>query len=192
VKGNKGSGDLKPALSDFFTHGGIVAPERLLFFLWTIVGVVSFLGLTLLRSPAEIQDLPQIPTEFQTLTGISALSYLGGKLARPAGPSITSVALASTPPGGNDLLISGAGLSKSATITISEGANMIGTVPADAIAVEDPKPTTPGVDPDPANVLRLSKEKFAKLPAPTAPGATPKYGLTIINNKDGQKAEATF
>jgi hypothetical protein len=91
AKGPKGTGDAEPSFADFFTQAGIVAPERFQFFIWTVIGVVSFLALTLLHPPAEIQTLPKIPTEFLTLTGISAAGYLGGKLAWPSGPTIATV-----------------------------------------------------------------------------------------------------
>jgi hypothetical protein len=91
VAGNKGSGDVEPSWADFITSGGVVAPERLQYMLWTMVGGVAFLFNTLMISPAEIDTLPAIPQGFITLMGISAGGYLGGKLARGAGPNIRNV-----------------------------------------------------------------------------------------------------
>ena len=44
AKGNKGAGEVHPSLGDFVTTGGVVAPERLQFVVWTIVGICTFLN----------------------------------------------------------------------------------------------------------------------------------------------------
>ncbi len=93
AKGDKGAGEPQPMLSDFITTGGVVAAERLQFFVWTLVGIASFLTIVFLNSPATISTLPPVPDGFLQLMGISAAGYLGGKLARKPGPVITSVAV---------------------------------------------------------------------------------------------------
>jgi hypothetical protein len=62
------------------------------FFVWTIVGVFTFLFLVVFSDPANITDLPKIPDEFLALKGISSFGYLGGKLARKPGPIIDEIA----------------------------------------------------------------------------------------------------
>ena len=118
-KGDKGSGEIHPSLADFISSGGVVAAERLQFVVWTIVGVVTFVRLVFLSDPATIDGLPQIPDGFLQLMGISSAGYLGGKLARKAGPTITAV----TAVGNADVLtldIKGVGLSQNATFSIGD------------------------------------------------------------------------
>ena len=91
VQGGKGSGEFGPSLSDLITSGGVVAPERLQYLLWTLIGSIAFLSYTLSISPAELHDLPKIPDGFLTLSGISAAGYIGGKVARGPGPKLTRV-----------------------------------------------------------------------------------------------------
>ncbi len=118
-KGNKGAGEIHPSLADFIAAGGVVAAERLQFVVWTIVGVVTFVRLVFLSDPSTIDGLPQIPTGFLQLMGISSAGYLGGKLARKAGPTITAVTATATA----DVLtleLKGVGLSQNATFTIGD------------------------------------------------------------------------
>jgi hypothetical protein len=91
VHGPKASGPMLPSLSDFITTGGVVAPERFQFLVWTVVGAAAFLFLIVWPDPGQLQDLPKIPTEFLSLMGISSFGYLGGKLARKPGPVITRI-----------------------------------------------------------------------------------------------------
>ncbi len=117
-KGNKGAGEIHPSLADFIAAGGVVAAERLQFVVWTIVGVVTFVRLVFLSDPSTIDGLPQIPTGFLQLMGISSAGYLGGKLARKAGPTITAVT--ATANGVLTLELKGVGLSQNATFTIGD------------------------------------------------------------------------
>lgn len=185
VAGNKGSGDFHPSCADFITSGGVVAPERLQYLLWTIVGGVGFLLNTLLISPADINDLPAIPSGFLALMGISAGGYLGGKLARGAGPNIRAVA------NGNDgaallLTVEGTGLS-------ARGATfMLAHLPA---GTEIPIVPTIRTGPN-QSVIDASGSVATKLvlglPAGTAAFvAGDKYRLTIIN-PDGEKSAWEF
>jgi hypothetical protein len=88
TSGGKGSGSFSPSSSDLITSGGVAAPERLQFLLWTVLGVIAFLFYTLAIGPNEITELPPIPRGFLELMGISSAGYIGGKLARGPGPKI--------------------------------------------------------------------------------------------------------
>jgi len=90
-KGTKGAGAVHPSLADFITSGGVVAPERLQFVVWTVVGIFTFLTIVFKSNPMTVTDLPRIPDGFLQLMGISSAGYLAGKLARKAGPVIKTV-----------------------------------------------------------------------------------------------------
>jgi hypothetical protein len=92
-RGPKGAGDVHPSLADFVCSGGVVAVERVQFLIWTIIGAVMFLWLSLVQTPVEILELPKVPENFLQLMGISSLGYLGGKFARKAGPIINDVSV---------------------------------------------------------------------------------------------------
>lgn len=86
---DKGTGEAEPMLSDLITSGGVVAPERLQQLIWTVLGGIAFVFYTVSISPAAIEALPTIPAGFLQLMGASAAGYLGGKIARGAGPVLT-------------------------------------------------------------------------------------------------------
>lgn len=179
-KGNKGAGEVHPSLADFIAAGGVVAAERLQFVVWTIVGVVTFVRLVLLSDPATINGLPEIPTGFLQLMGISSAGYLGGKLARKAGPTISAV----TASGDANLLtlqVKGIGLSQNATFSI--GAD---DVPLEKIQGDKHLPEILQKDDtnNEAGIARLLKLVIAK-PAPAWLGAN--VALTITN-PDQQEA----
>lgn len=88
AQASKGAGPVHPGLGDFITSGGVFAPERLQFFLWTVLGVGGFVSATLAQDPARVTELPKIPDNFIPLMGVSSLGYLAGKLLRKAGPVI--------------------------------------------------------------------------------------------------------
>ncbi len=101
-RGTKGAGQVHPTLADFVTSGGVVAPERLQFVVWTIIGIFTFLTIVFKSDPLSVQDLPSIPNGFMELMGISSAGYLAGKLARKPGPVIKVLSVANvTPDGGN-------------------------------------------------------------------------------------------
>jgi hypothetical protein len=89
-RGPNGTGSVKPSFADLVCSGGVVSADRFQFLTWTIVGVVSFLLVVLRSDPATVSALPSLPEGFLYLSGISAFGYLGGKLARKAGPVIDS------------------------------------------------------------------------------------------------------
>jgi hypothetical protein len=82
AKGSKGAGEIGPNLSDFITTGGVVAPERVQFLVWTLVGVTSFLTLVFLSSPIHIHGLPAVPSGFLQLMGNLTLNITGGVLSQ--------------------------------------------------------------------------------------------------------------
>jgi hypothetical protein len=101
-KGSKGAGEVHPTLADFVTSGGVVAPERLQFVVWTVVGIFTFLTIVFRSDVLTLSDLPTIPSGFLQLMGISSAGYLAGKLVRKAGPVLKGLAVANvTAAGGN-------------------------------------------------------------------------------------------
>jgi hypothetical protein len=93
-KGSKGSGEIHPTLADFVTTGGVVAPERLQFVVWTVVGIFTFLTIVFKSDPLTLSDLPNIPGGFLQLMGISSAGYLAGKLVRKPGPVAKIISVA--------------------------------------------------------------------------------------------------
>jgi hypothetical protein len=91
--GGKGSGPVHPSAADFITSGGLIAPERFQFFIWTVVGIAGFLSLLLLADPSTLHQMPKLPENFLTIMGISSAAYLGGKAVRKAGPIIKTFAI---------------------------------------------------------------------------------------------------
>jgi hypothetical protein len=97
VRGSKGAGPVHPELGDLITSGGVFAPERLQFLVWTLLGAFGFVCSTLAQEPATVTDLPQVPESFIPLMGLSSLGYLAGKFARKPGPVIKQIV--GPPPG---------------------------------------------------------------------------------------------
>lgn len=98
AKGSIGAGSVEPNFADFITSGGVVAPDRVQMLLWTLFGVGAFVVSTLKQSPVEISSLPTVPDNFMYLMGLSSAGYLGGKLARKAGPVINEISISPTDP----------------------------------------------------------------------------------------------
>jgi hypothetical protein len=200
MKGSMGAGQLNPSFADFFSHGGVVAPERLQFFLWTIVGVILFVGLTLGYSPETIDNLPGLPDGYLTLSGISAAALLGGKLARRAGPKITSVTWQSP----TALAIQGSDLSAAATVVIRRLAT------GERVAIDGRQlmnekerrakiaggASSGATSEEVGEVIELDltgvkPDWLVQSPPDAAPDQTKGYLLTFTN-PDGQIAEAWF
>ena len=100
TRGSKGAGEDAPTLADFITNGGVVAPERLQFVVWTITGIFTFLTIVFKSDPMTLSDLPRIPDGFMNLMGISSAGYLAGKLARKPGPVIRGIKVGTLPGAG--------------------------------------------------------------------------------------------
>lgn len=92
-RGSKGAGMVHPGLADFITTGGMFAPERLQFFIWTILGALTFVTATLAQDPGTVTEMANIPNTFNQLMGASSLGYLAGKFTRKPGPVITTVTI---------------------------------------------------------------------------------------------------
>lgn len=99
-KGSKGSGTIYPGFADLITSGGVVAPDRVQMLLWTFFGVGAFIVSVVRLYPGTVNTLPTIPDGLMYLMGLSSAGYLGGKLARKAGPVINEIDI--TPPDPDD------------------------------------------------------------------------------------------
>jgi hypothetical protein len=185
ARGAKGAGPIDPTWADFVTSGGVVAPERFQFFVWTLVGGLTFLFLILSSDPCAVKELPAIPPGFLQLMGISSLGYLGGKLVRKPGPIIDSIVPAynaSTTPPKLTLTINGRKLSRTARFTIEGGevetakpGHVVTGVPADADEQD--------VSPD------LYKKLILEIDTPKSEWTTVGSHKLQIINPDGQNAE---
>jgi hypothetical protein len=174
ARGAKGAGPIYPCLADFVTTGGVVAAERFQFFVWTIVGVSSFLFLVVFSHPANLSDLPKIPNGFLALMGASSVGYLGGKLARKPGPIIYDI----TPTVDTLFLqVRGQKLSKNASFKI-DGTNVI-TASAPAT----------GTDPDDVQSSDLFKKLTVVIGDPDSKWQLPGWHEVTLMNPDGQEAQ---
>ncbi|UFS70443.1 hypothetical protein LPW11_21560 [Geomonas sp. RF6] len=93
VRGPKGSGTENPSLGDFVTSGGVAAPERVQMLVWTLFGVGIFCLSVVQHPPGAIRELDPVPDGMLYLMGLSAVGYLGGKLARKPGPVINEISI---------------------------------------------------------------------------------------------------
>jgi hypothetical protein len=129
-KGSKGAGSLYPSFADFITSGGVVAPDRLQMLLWTLFGVSAFIVSTLGQAPAIIQGLPTVPDHLLFMMGLSSAGYLGGKLARKAGPVVDEISISPADP--------------DAVIIAAASAASIRTPDFDAVAAAQSRPAAWG------------------------------------------------
>jgi hypothetical protein len=90
-RGTKGAGLQYPTGADLICTGGVVAPERFQFFVWTIVACFGFLILLTQQDPAHLAQFPDFPSGLLYVMGVSAAGYLGGKAVRKAGPVISNI-----------------------------------------------------------------------------------------------------
>jgi hypothetical protein len=196
AKGNKGSGQVDPSFADFFSAGGYVVPERLQFFVWTVLGVGVYLVVVIFQNPAEIKGLPTIPNGFLQLSGISSLGYLGGKLARKPGPAISSIFNVSYDSSSQILTLDlqGEHLSEDATFKIEKNGGQYLLSPKDVnVKTSIKTKQADATDPKLASVLGLEiaspQNAWPKLKMPA--GKEEPYELTIYN-PDGQFAVWNF
>ncbi len=169
-RGNKGAGTVNPAFTDFVTVGGVFAPERLQFFLWTIFGAATFVGATLAQDPGTVAEMAKIPDTFNQLMGASTFGYLAGKYVRKGGPVIKEVVEdAAAPPCG--IRIIGENLSPSAEIMIDDKVYSVQKMPA----------SQQGKDADFVSELQITLDIEVSNIA--------KQIKVAIKNPDGQSAE---
>ena len=173
-KGPKGTGDIHPTIADLVTTGGLAVPERFQFFLWTVVGALVFLFLVFASDPGTIKDLPTIPTGFLEIMGVSSLGYLGGKLARKAGPVIDEIVARTS---SLELELHGRNLSKDASF-------QIGTTDIPLAMVEGGKPKIVEADSD----VNMAKVLLLKIKDPVPPEWLADNSKLTIINPDGQTA----
>ncbi|MGO8672553.1 MAG: hypothetical protein ACLQVD_14455 [Capsulimonadaceae bacterium] len=112
VKGAHGSGAEGPHMSDLISYGGVIAPERVMQFAWTILGTTGYIALTIATYPTT-RALPQLDEGLLLLTGMSA-TYAAGKLIRKAGPTIDQIVARD----GTSIDIYGSNLSQRAGVSI--------------------------------------------------------------------------
>jgi hypothetical protein len=201
--GGKGSGPIHPSAADFITSGGLVAPERFQFFVWTIVGIMGFLSLLLLADPSTLHQMPKLPENFLTIMGISSAAYLGGKAVRKAGPVIKTLSIKSVTPAPQNPPNNDPPQDKPATVgpvlTINlKGDNLDakGTIKVDdKVLRSDQFWIVPRLLPEPPSTM--SAELDANLDAGRIDEASPgsllegEHNLTLVNG-DGQSASIRF
>jgi hypothetical protein len=197
VAGNKGAGDVDPLPSDLITSGGVVAPERLLHLLWTIIGALAFLLFAFSIAPETINALPSVPNGFLELMGISAAGYVGGKAARGPGPNIQSIVM--DPPDGHALgtpvpllqvQIDGNYLSTEGATYLMTQANPALNQPDTPVQFNQPLRTGSVVDAGKKTATRI-KATIAPVPQHLSFAVGNRYRFTIIN-PDGEKAVMEF
>jgi len=198
IRGPKGAGSVQPSFADFITTGGVVAVERLQFFVWTCLGVIAFVFLVLMHDPGAISALPVIPKEFLLLMGLSSAGYVGGKAARRPGPIIDEIKATFS---SLVLEIHGRNLSKDASFEIEATKVTLDLIAPSSGAVSRISSGIPG-DSTAAGIRVIESEPdqqesgFAKVLEFTIKVAKPEWfwkpcQLTIIN-PDGQRATWPF
>ncbi|RAA11774.1 hypothetical protein [Ralstonia pseudosolanacearum] len=195
VKGSKAAGPTSPSISDFISVGGVVAPDRLQYLLWTIIGAIAYVALTLSLDPASIQQYIELPSGFLTLSGISTAGYLGARVARNAGPNILRV---TTVPDAQEklvkLTVEGTALSKSGQylIALSKDTGK-GYDSAVAITASELQPPI-----EASEVEDGSQDLYKRLVIVFRPAngkwfdTPPQKGQFSIVNPDGQRADWPF
>jgi hypothetical protein len=197
ARGGKGAGPIHPGLGDFITTGGVLAPERLQFFLWTIIGVFGFVTATLAQDPATVTQLPKVPDNFLPLMGVSAGGYLAGKFVRKPGPVIKQL---DPPPPYHPgapfpagIRIVGASLSPRAQVVINGVQITSGdvTVPPPQSAAAEFVTELVVTSAAAAAAVAASPAPPAGAAAPAAPGAGAVRGVPSVKvvNPDGQGAD---
>jgi len=188
----KGSGATKPSIGDFATSGGVVAPDRVQFLVWTIVGFLAFMGLLLQSEPGTINKLPKIPEGFLYLMGISAAGYLGGKLARQPGPKVTSATGTHDGATTYTVEVTGSNLSPDAFVYLDEvrilpewlNKNSAGAAAPDVVLYEDDRRYAKQLR---YPIQKISAPQGGTITFPSGP-AKEKFRLVLIN-PDGQRSE---
>ena len=179
TKGSKGAGEVHPTLADFITSGGVVAPERLQFVVWTIIGVFTFLSIVFKSDPMMLSDLPRIPDGFMNLMGISSAAYLAGKLARKAGPVIKGIKVDSVTGTGDQMVLK--------VQLTGENLDPNGKIRIDGNPIRDSLAKIEGT-PDPQTKFCTALAVTVSEAGAYVVGA---HTLTLVNT-DAQAADVTF
>jgi hypothetical protein len=185
-RGSKGGGPIKPSMADFISSGGLVLSDRFQFFVWTLVGCAGFLLLVLSQDPSKLLDLPEVPSGFLYLMGISATGYLGGKLVHLPGPVMTQLLVATVVPpdaGGSagkmTIYVKGQNLSQNAVVKVDDD-----TLRPDQCSIEALKAQDQAPDPSFCSEINVTlNDASAYLEG--------EHKLTLTNN-DGQMAARSF
>jgi hypothetical protein len=190
----KGSGATTPSLGDFTTSGGVVAPDRVQFLVWTIVGIVAFIGLLIQAEPGMLNELPKIPEGFLALMGIASAGYLGGKLARQPGPNATG-AVGQQVAGTTDYTVevTGRNLSVDASIYLDDvyvspqwlAKNVAGARLPEVVMGEDDRRFAKQLK---YTIENVTTAAGAPITLPENKTVKPKFRLALVN-PDGQRSE---
>jgi hypothetical protein len=200
--GGKGSGPVHPSAADFITSGGLIAPERFQFFIWTVVGIAGFLSLLLLADPSTLHQMPKLPENFLTIMGISSGAYLGGKAVRKAGPIIKTFAIrAIAPPAtltNDDKRPDGKDPAKPVIVLNLKGDNLDvkSTIKLDdKVLRSDQFWITPRLLPEPPSTMSGEVDAYLDLgnidPMQPTSLLEGEHTLTLVNG-DGQSASVRF
>jgi hypothetical protein len=179
TKGSKGAGEVHPTLADFITSGGVVAPERLQFVVWTIIGIFTFLTIVFKSDPMRLSDLPRIPDGFMNLMGISSAGYLAGKLARKPGPVIKGIKVDSVTGTGDQMVLK--------VQLTGENLDPNGKIKIDGNPIRDSLAKIEGT-PDPQTKFCTALTVTVSEAGAYVVGA---HTLTLVN-ADAQAADVTF
>jgi hypothetical protein len=184
-RGSKGAGPITPSVADFICTGGLVASDRFQFFIWTLVGCAGFLSLILSQDPATLKDLPEVPTGFLYLMGISATGYLAGKLVRLPGPVVAKllvsgvVPVTAAAPANMTIDLQGENLSKDAKVKVDED-----TLRPDQYSIAAVKAQDQAPDASFCTELTLTLKD--------ATAFVEGVHRLALENKDGQMVECSF
>lgn len=184
-RGSKGAGPVLPSVADFICTGGLVTSDRFQFFIWTLVGCSGFLSLVLLQDPAAFKDLPDVPSGFLYLMGISATGYLGGKFVRLPGPVVAKLLVSSvvpataTAPASMTIDLQGENLSKDASVKVDDVA-----LRTDQYSIVPVKSQDQAPDPSFCTELTLTLKD--------ATAYIERVHRLSLMNQDGQKADCSF
>lgn len=119
IKGAKGANQLEPSASDFITHGGVIALEKIQNIVWTVIIAGSFL-FAVIRSDQGLVLPDIVDKDLLLLMGISGVGYVTGKAFRKPGPIIKKVTVIND--GNHELDIDGENFSKDARLFIDSEA----------------------------------------------------------------------
>ena len=70
-----------------------MVPERFQYFVWTLIACFGFLALLVSKNPAAVDGFPTFPDGLLYVMGVSAATYVGGKVTRSPGPVIKNIAV---------------------------------------------------------------------------------------------------